>query len=58
MVKNKISLETKNKISEDFKNNISIKDIMNKYNISRASVFRIKKDITNEKVNEIKELKD
>ena len=41
----KITLETKNKIIEDLKNNLSVKDIMNNYNISRASIFRIKKEI-------------
>jgi len=48
----KIPLETKNKISDDIKNNVNIKEIMNTYNISRATIFRIKKDIINEKVNE------
>ena len=40
----KINLELRNKISIDLQNNIPYKDIMNKYNISRASVFRIKKE--------------
>jgi hypothetical protein len=39
----KLSLETKNKISEDLKNNVSIIDIINKYKVSKATVFRIKK---------------
>ena len=48
----KIPLETKNKISEDLKNNVSLKDIMKTYNVSRATIFRIKKDNIIEKITE------
>jgi hypothetical protein len=48
----KISSEIKNKIIDDLKNNVNFKEIMNTYNISRATVFRIKKDINNEKITE------
>ena len=40
----KIPLETKNKIIDDLKNNVSVIDIINKYKVSKATVFRIKKE--------------
>ena len=48
----KIPLEKKHKIIEDLKNNVNIKEIINTYNISKSTLFRIKKEIENEKVNE------
>jgi hypothetical protein len=36
----KLSLEIKNKIIEDLKNNVCVKEVMNNYNISRATIFR------------------
>jgi hypothetical protein len=46
----KLSQEIKNQILEDLKNNVLIKDIVSKYNVSRASIFRIKKDLINESI--------
>ena len=48
----KLSLETRNKITIDLQNNINYKDIMNTYNVSRATVFRIKKENITEKITE------
>ena len=40
----KLNQDIKNKIFEDFKNDLSVKDIMTNYNISRATIFRLKKE--------------
>jgi len=48
----KLSQEIKQNIINEFKNNIDIKEIIKKYNnISRASIYRIKKLIENENLD-------
>ena len=44
---NKLSQDILNKIIENLKNNINIKDIMKEFNLSRATIYRIKKEKLN-----------
>lgn len=41
----KFSSDIKNKIINDLKNNITIKDIVHKYNVSKITIYRLKKQI-------------
>jgi len=62
----KLNQDIKNKIFEDFKNDLSVKDIMTNYNISRATIFRLKKEFhkiqsetsNNETINNDNETED
>ena len=49
----KISQELKENVLKDIINKLSTKEITNKYNISNASYFRIKKEYTNNEKSQI-----
>jgi hypothetical protein len=44
----KISQELRENIINDLKNNVSLSDIMNKYNVSKATIYRMRKIIESE----------
>ncbi len=43
----KLSIEIKNQIIEDLKNKVSYKDIITNRNVSKATIYRINKELKN-----------